>query len=79
MLRVWLKLEMLYKSSLKYRQGISAEVLGYVYLSDGSMLNEEVVRAGYANLMTVPLNVRYEARFSKAYEEARENRRVLWK
>lgn len=54
-------------------------LLAYVWLSNGRMLNEEVVRAGYASLLTYPPNVRYEERFQKAYREARENRRGLWK
>jgi micrococcal nuclease len=54
-------------------------LLGYVYLSDGKMLNEEVVRAGYANLMTYPPNVKYQEQFLRAYEEARESKRGLWK
>lgn len=54
-------------------------LLGYVYLSDGKMLNEEIVKDGYANLMTVPPNVKYRERFLKVYREARENRRGLWK
>jgi micrococcal nuclease len=54
-------------------------LLGYVYLSDGKMLNEEIVKAGYAYPMTVPPNVKYQERFLKAYREARENRRGLWK
>jgi micrococcal nuclease len=52
-------------------------LLGYVYLSDGRMLNEEIVKAGYANLMTIPPNVKYQERFLKAYREARENRKGL--
>jgi micrococcal nuclease len=57
----------------KYRR-----LLGYVYLSDGRMLNEEIVKAGYASLMTYPPNVRHVERFRKAYQEARGNRRGLW-
>jgi micrococcal nuclease len=53
-------------------------LLGYVYLSNGKMLNEEIVKAGYANLMTYPPNVKYQDRFLKAYREARENSRGLW-
>lgn len=53
-------------------------LLGYVYLSNGKMLNEEIVKAGYANLLTYPPNVRYQDRFLKAYREARENSRGLW-
>jgi micrococcal nuclease len=54
-------------------------LLGYVYLSNGKMLNEEIVRAGYANLMTIPPNVKYQESFLKTYREARENGRGLWK
>lgn len=53
-------------------------LLGYVYLSNGKMLNEEIVKAGYANLLTYPPNVKYQDRFLKAYREARENSRGLW-
>jgi micrococcal nuclease len=54
-------------------------LLGYVYLSNGKMLNEEIVKLGYANLLTIPPNVKYQDRFERAYREARENSRGLWK
>jgi micrococcal nuclease len=54
-------------------------LLGYVYLSNGKMLNEEIVKAGYANLLTIPPNVKYKDRFLEAYREAREGKRGLWK
>ncbi len=57
----------------KYRR-----LLGYIYLSDGRMLNEEIVKAGYANLMTISPSVKYVDRFRNAYREARENNRGLW-
>jgi len=53
-------------------------LLGYVYLPNGKMLNEEIVKAGYANLMTYPPNVKYQDIFLRAYREARENNRGLW-
>jgi micrococcal nuclease len=53
-------------------------LLGYVYLSNGKMLNEEIVKAGYASLLTYPPNVRYQDRFLRAYRQARENNRGLW-
>jgi len=55
------------------------KLLGYIYLSDGRMLNEEILMAGYAYLTTDSVNVKYQDRFLKAYNEARENRRGLWK
>lgn len=54
-------------------------LLAYVYLSDGRMLNEEILKAGYAQLLTYPPNVKYVDRFLKAYREARENNRGLWR
>ncbi len=53
-------------------------LLGYVYLSNGKMLNEEIVKAGYANVMTIPPNVKYQDRFLKAYKQARKTERGLW-
>lgn len=54
-------------------------LLCYVYLSDGKMLNEEITKAGYAQVMTYPPNVKYQEKFTKAYKETRENKRGLWK
>lgn len=53
-------------------------LLGYVYLSNGKMLNEEIVKAGYASVMTIPPNVKYKDRFLIAYQEARESKMGLW-
>lgn len=38
-------------------------LLGYVWHQDGRLLNEEIVRAGFANLMTIPLNLRHLLRY----------------
>ncbi len=53
-------------------------LLGYVYLSNGKMLNEEIVKAGYAVIMTVPPNVKYKDMFLREYKYARESKRGLW-
>ena len=55
------------------------KLLAYVYFSNGKMLNEELIRAGYANLMTVTPNVNYQEAFLRAFREARENKRGLWR
>lgn len=34
------------------QRDIYGRLLGYVYLSNGKMLNEEIVKAGYTNVMT---------------------------
>jgi micrococcal nuclease len=53
-------------------------VLAYVWFQDGRMQNEEIVRAGYASLMTVPPNVRHEKRLQEAYKADVGARRGLW-
>lgn len=52
---------------------------GYVYLSDGRLLNEEVVRAGYAKVTASFSNPKFRDRFMEAYREARTFRRGLWR
>jgi len=54
-------------------------ILAYVYLANGKMLNEEIIGAGYASPMTIPPNVKYQDKFLKLYQQAREARRGLWK
>jgi micrococcal nuclease len=43
------------------------------------MLNEEIIKAGYASPMTIPPNVKYQDRFLKLYREAREAKRGLFR
>ena len=52
--------------------------LAYVYLPDGSMLNELIVREGYAQVMTIPPNIKFQELFIKAEQDARKNKRGLW-
>ncbi len=54
-------------------------VLAYVYLPDGRMLNEVLVREGYAKVYTFPPNVKYVELFKEAQREARRYGRGLWK
>ena len=51
--------------------------LAYVW-ANGQMVNLEVVQQGYANIFTVPPNVKYETEFLTAEREAREAERGLW-
>ena len=53
--------------------------LCYVYLEDGRMLNEVIIREGYAYPLTIAPNVKYEENFREAFRYARENSRGLWK
>ena len=52
--------------------------LAYVYLSDGTFVNAELVRQGYAHLLTIPPNVKYAELFLKCEREARQANRGLW-
>ena len=53
-------------------------LLCYVYLSNGKMLNEEILKAGYAVILTIPPNVKYKDRFLRAYKQARNGKVGLW-
>jgi micrococcal nuclease len=55
------------------------QLLAYVYLPGGAMFNALLVKEGYAQIMTVPPNVRYQELFLRLQREARENNRGLWK
>lgn len=54
-------------------------LLAYVYLKDGTFVNAKIVEEGYASLLTIPPNVKYADLFLKLYQQARDNRRGLWK
>ena len=53
--------------------------LAYVYLTDGTFVNADLVKNGYAMVMTVPPNVKYVDEFVNHQQEARGNFRGLWK
>jgi micrococcal nuclease len=42
------------------------------------MLNEEIVKAGYANVKAILPNVKYKDRFLNAFKYAEESKRGLW-
>ncbi|MBI4219897.1 MAG: thermonuclease family protein, partial [Chloroflexi bacterium] len=42
------------------------------------MVNAELLRLGYGQVMTIPPNVRYADGFRKLQQEAREAGRGLW-
>jgi micrococcal nuclease len=53
-------------------------LLAYVYLTDGTFVNAQLIRQGYAQILTIPPNVKYSELFLKYQQEARENNRGLW-
>lgn len=52
--------------------------LAYVYLESGAFVNAELVKNGYANIMTVPPNVKYQDLFLRLERRARNQGRGLW-
>jgi micrococcal nuclease len=52
-------------------------LLAYVWAGE-TMINAELVRLGYAQVMTVPPNVRHQELFVKLQRDAREAGRGLW-
>ncbi len=53
-------------------------LLRYVFLSDGTNINETLIREGYAYEYTYNLPYKYQAVFKSAQVYARENKRGLW-
>ncbi len=54
-------------------------ILAYVWLKDGRMLNEVLVREGMAQVYTIPPNVKYQQIFLEAQRQAREEGKGFWK
>ncbi len=53
-------------------------LLCYVFLEDGTFVNELLLKEGYATLLTVPPNIAYVDLFRKAQDEAVANNKGLW-
>lgn len=51
--------------------------LAYIYVGQ-TMVNAEMVRRGYAQVMTIPPNVKHQERLVRLEREARQARRGLW-
>jgi len=53
-------------------------LLAYAYRMDNTMINEEMLLRGYAQLLTIPPNIRYVERLRKALNKAQKEQRGLW-
>jgi micrococcal nuclease len=53
-------------------------LLGYVFLPDGRMVNEEMAKSGYVTALVYPPNVRYVERIRNAVAKARRDKTGLW-
>ncbi|MDI9461981.1 MAG: thermonuclease family protein [Clostridiales bacterium] len=52
--------------------------LCYLYLPDGTFVNEAIVRAGQAKLLTIPPNIKYADVLRQAQSSAQEDRLGIW-
>jgi len=52
--------------------------LAYLFLPDGSMVNEKLLQSGMAHCLYKMPNIKYEARLLKAQQEAMQGRRGMW-
>jgi micrococcal nuclease len=52
--------------------------LAYVYLKDGTFVNAELVKQGFAMVLTVPPNVKFAEEFVSYQRSAREEEKGLW-
>lgn len=53
-------------------------ILAYIWANDGRLINEEMLRSGYAVLFTFPPNVKYVDRFISAQKEAKDKKLGIW-
>jgi len=53
-------------------------LLAYVYLPDGTFVNARLVAEGYAQVMTVPPNVRHAGEFRELQRQACQANKGLW-
>ncbi|MDW8054970.1 MAG: thermonuclease family protein [Anaerolineae bacterium] len=54
-------------------------LLRYVYLTNGEMVNEVLIREGFALARTFPPDVKYQERLKEAEREAKQKQRGLWR
>lgn len=52
--------------------------LAYVFMEDGTFLNDYIVRCGFAVTSTYPPNVKYQAKFLTSERNARINKLGMW-
>lgn len=60
------------------RQDKYGRTLAYVYLADGTFFNALLVAEGYAQIMTVPPNVKHAEEFLALQRKARAQNKGLW-
>ncbi|MEW6109847.1 MAG: thermonuclease family protein [Nitrospirota bacterium] len=53
-------------------------ILAYIWTKDGRMVNEEMLRNGFALLFTFPPNVKYVNKLMSAQKDARDKKIGIW-
>lgn len=53
--------------------------LAYVFMEDGTFLNEYLIKNGYAKVVTFPPNVKYHRQFVIAERYARQHQLGMWR
>ena len=53
-------------------------LLAYVWFANGTLFNALILREGYAQVLTIPPDIKYVELFVACQREARENNRGLW-
>ncbi len=53
-------------------------LLAYLFLADGTMVNQRMAESGYATTLVYPPNVKYVERIRAAVAQARDDKRGLW-
>lgn len=69
----WVKLELDVQKKDRYKR-----LLAYIYLLDGTFLNADLVKGGFAVVDTYPPNVKHTALFVKLQHQARESKKGVW-
>lgn len=62
----------------KRKRDSRGQILAYIYLQDGTFVNAELVKEGYARAATFEPNTLYDPLFQELQDEAKENKRGLW-
>lgn len=62
----------------KKRVDTYGRILGYVYLEDGTMLNEKIVSSGFGKARAFPPNLKHQDLLDSAERYARQRRLGLW-
>ena len=59
------------------RKNEDGDFIAYVFLMDGTLVNAELLRQGFASLKIRPPNLKYAQKLRAAYQEARKEKRGL--